>query len=80
MALGVATARRTQATARLASIADSLRSVSCLTLTSGTDSTAGVRVDWRIARGNVSRSMILSATFADRTSHTLVTESLVPCD
>ncbi len=78
--VGVAATRRTLATTRLASVADSLRSVPCRTVVSGTDSTLGVLVTWRVTTGAASRSVLVSAAFADHTAHTLVAESLIPCD
>ena len=78
--VGVAANRRTLATTRMISVADSLRSVSCRSLSSGTDSTLGVRITWRVTAGSASRSVLMSAVFADRTMHTLLAESLIPCE
>ncbi|MEP7344568.1 MAG: prepilin-type N-terminal cleavage/methylation domain-containing protein [Gemmatimonadaceae bacterium] len=78
--VGVAATRRTLATARMQSVADSLRSVPCRSLGSGTDSTLGVRVTWSVTAGAASRSVLVSAAFADRTVHTLLAETLIPCD
>ncbi|MFN8579492.1 MAG: prepilin-type N-terminal cleavage/methylation domain-containing protein [Gemmatimonadaceae bacterium] len=78
--VGVAATLRMQATARLASVSDSLRSVPCHAVASGTDSTLGVRLTWRVAAGNASRSVVINAAFTDRTTHTLASESLIPCD
>ena len=80
MTVGAAATRRTVATARLTSVADSLRAAPCQTVSSGSDSTLGVRVTWRITVGTRTRSMIVTAIYADRTSHTITTESLIPCD
>jgi Tfp pilus assembly protein PilV len=80
VAVGVSATRRTLATTRLASVTDSLRSVPCRSLGSGTDSTLGVRVNWSVNSGAVSRSVLVSAAFSDRTAHTLRAESLIPCD
>jgi len=78
--VGVAATLRTRATARLASVSDSLRSVPCLSVASGTDSTVGVRVTWRVSVGNATRAVVVTAAFTDRSTHTLVSESLIPCD
>ena len=80
MTVSVAATRRTVATARLTSVTDSLRGTPCRTVSSGSDSTFGVRLTWRVSGGTSTRSMIVTATYSDRTSHTVTTESLIPCD
>ena len=80
IAVGVSATRRTLATTQLASVVDSLRSVPCRALVSGTDSTLGVRVTWSVSSGATSRTVIVSAGFRDRTAHTLRAESMIPCD
>lgn len=78
--MGVAAARRTLATTRLASVTDSLRSVPCRSLASGADSTLGVHVRWIVTPGAASQSVLASAVFTDHRIHLHTAESLLPCD